>query len=78
MKYTAPGESQVANIARGKAKSYICHKTLTKGYILSYKWSGSALSILLYFTLKDMLTKDIPLKFNTFTNYPLKFNTFTN
>ena len=26
MKYTARGESQVANIARGKTKCYICHK----------------------------------------------------
>ena len=29
--------------------------------------SGSALSVLLYFKLKDVLTEDIPLKFNTFT-----------
>ena len=50
MKYTARGESRVANIARG----YICHETLTKSCILSYKRSGSALSVLLYFTLKDM------------------------
>ena len=34
--------------------------------ILSYKQSGSALIVLLYFTLKDVLTEDIPLKFNTF------------
>ena len=54
MKYTARGESQVANIARGEAECYICHKTLTKSCILSYKRSGSALSVLLYFILKDM------------------------
>ena len=66
MKYTAQDESQVANIARGEAKCYICHETLIKSCILSYKQSGSALSVLLYFTLKDVLTEDIPLKFNTF------------
>ena len=66
MKYTAQDESRVANIARGKAKCYICHETLIKSCILSYKQSGSALSVLLYFTLKDVLTEDIPLKFNTF------------
>ena len=52
MKYTARGESRVANIARGEAECYICHETLTKSCILSYKRSGSALSVLLYFTLK--------------------------
>ena len=61
MKYTAQGESQVA-----EAECYICHETLTKSCILSYKRSGSALSVLLYFTLKDVLTEDTPLKFNTF------------
>ena len=45
MKYTARGESQVANIAQGEAKCYICHETLTKSCILSYKQSGSALSV---------------------------------
>ena len=34
MKYTAQGESQVANIARGEAKCYICHETLTMSCIL--------------------------------------------
>ena len=66
MKYTARGENRVANIARGEAKCYICHETLTKSCILSYKRSGSVLSVLLYFTLKDVLTEDTPLKFNTF------------
>ena len=56
----------MANIAPGEAECYICHKTLTKSCILSYKQSGNALSALLYFQLKDMLTEDIPLKFNTF------------
>ena len=64
MKYTARGESRVANIAQGEC--YICHEILTKSCILSYKRSGSALSVLLYFTLKDVLTEDTPLKFNTF------------
>ena len=31
-----------------------------------YKRSGSALSVLLYFILKDVLTEDTPLKFSTF------------
>ena len=46
MKYNARGESRVANIARGEAECYICHKTLTKSCILLYKQSGSALSVL--------------------------------
>ena len=66
MKYTARGESRVANLGRGEAECYICHETLTKSCILSYKRSGSALSVLLYFKLKDVLTEAIPLKFNTF------------
>ena len=56
----------MANIAPGEAECYICHETLTKSCILSCKQSGSALSVLLYFTLKDVLTEDTPLKFNTF------------
>ena len=43
MKYAAQGESRVANIARGEAKRYICHETLTKSFILLYIWSGCAL-----------------------------------
>ena len=57
MKYTARDESRVANIARGEAECYICHKTLIKSCILSYKRSGSALSVLLYFTLTKVSTK---------------------
>ena len=58
----------MANIAqdRGKVECYICHETLTNSCILSYKQSGSALSVLLYVTLKGVLTEDTPLKFNTF------------
>ena len=37
MKYTARDESRVANIVRGEAECYICHKTLIKSCILSYK-----------------------------------------
>ena len=48
MKYTARDESQVANVAQGEAECNICHKTLIKSCILSYKRSGS---VLLYFTL---------------------------
>ena len=47
----------MTNIAQGKVECYICHKILTKSCILSYKQSGSALSVLLYFTLKDVLTE---------------------
>ena len=54
----------MANIAQGEAECYICHETLTKSCILSYIQSGSVSSVLLYFTLKDLLTEDIPLKFN--------------
>ena len=54
----------MANIAQSKAEYYICHETLTKSCILSYNQSGSALSVLLYFKLKDVLTEDIPLNFN--------------
>ena len=58
MKYTARGESQVANIARDEAECYICHKTLIKScIIISHKGSGSALSVLLYFTLTRVSTK---------------------
>ena len=60
--YTAWGESQVANIAQGKAECYICYEILTKSCILSQKWSGSALSVVLYFTLKGVLTEDIPFE----------------
>ena len=66
MKYTARGKSRVANIAWCEAECYICNETLTKSYILSYKQSGSALSVLLHFKLKYVLTENIPLKFNIF------------
>ena len=55
----------MANIARGEAECCIFHDTLTKSCILSYKRSSSALSVVLYYTLKDVLTEDTPLKFNT-------------
>ena len=51
MKYASWDESQVTNIAQDEAECYICHVTLTKSCICSYKRSGSALSVLLYFTL---------------------------
>ena len=74
MKYTAQGESRVATKAQAKLRaifvmlSAIFVMTLSPRavYVLSYKQSGSALSVLLYFTLKDVLTEDTPLKFNTF------------
>ena len=51
LKYTARDESRVTNIVPGKD---ICHKTLIKSYILSYKQSGS-ISVLLYFTLVNKI-----------------------
>ena len=51
MKYTARDESRVANKARGEAECYICHKTLIKSCIFSYKQSDSVSSVLLHFTL---------------------------
>ena len=57
MKYTARDDSRVLNIAQGEAVHYICHETLIKSCILSYKQSASVLSILLYFTLTKMSTK---------------------
>ena len=54
MKYTAQGESRVANIARGEA-SQDSHQEL---YIL-YKQSGSVLSVLLYFTLTKVSTNTV-------------------
>ena len=47
MVYTARGESQVANIARGEYLSRDSHQVL----YISYKGSSSALSVLLYFAL---------------------------
>jgi len=38
---------------------YICHSTLIKSCILSYKQSGSVLSVLLYFTLIYIYTYDL-------------------
>ena len=59
MKYTARDESRVANIARGEVECYICHKTLIKSCIF-YTNEGSALSVLLYFTLTKVSTKPDP------------------
>ena len=57
MKYTVQDESQLANIAQGEAECYICHETLIKSCILSYKRSGSVISILLYFILSKVSSK---------------------
>ena len=50
MKYTAQDETNIA-------ECYICHNTLIKSCILSYKQSGSVLSVLLDFTLTRVTTK---------------------
>ena len=48
-------------------------QTLTKNCILSYQQSGSPLSVLLYFTHKDVLTENTSLKFNTFIHKQIDF-----
>ena len=62
LKYASQDESPMANIERENAECYICHKTLPRAVYC--KQSGSALSVLLYFTLKELLTKYTSLKFN--------------
>ena len=42
-------------------------------YFHTNKQSGSALSVLLYFTHKDVLTEDTSLKFNTFIDKWIDF-----
>ena len=71
MKFTGGGENQVVNIAQGKANYYICYETLTKSCILSYKWSGNTLGVLLYFTLKEVL-----IKYNALSTHLLNKNGF--
>ena len=63
MKYTAQGESRVANIAQVKLSAIFVTRLSPR---VVYFQIGSALSVLLFFTLKDVLTEDTPLKFNTF------------
>ena len=77
MKYTARGESRVANIALGEAKCYICHERAV--YFIQTKWQ--CLSVLLYFTLSEVLTKYTSLivlnKGIFYLQYPLKIITCT-
>ena len=54
MKYTAQGESGVANIARGEARVLYLSRDPHQELYLSYKRSSSALSVLLYFTPTDV------------------------
>ena len=44
----------MTNTAQGEAECYICHETLIKNCILSYKRGGSVLSVLFYFTLIEV------------------------
>ena len=61
-------------IVWGKVKCCICHETLTKRLYISYKRSSSASSVLLYFTLKEVLAKYISLKFNALlTHYFIEY-----
>ena len=58
----------MANITGGEAKYYIGHKTLTKSCI----FPSSALSVLLYFALEEVLTKSASLTFNSLSTHLLK------
>ena len=56
MKYTAQGESRVANIVEAKLSAILSPRTIFardphQELYISYKRSSSALSVLLYFTL---------------------------
>ena len=49
MKYTARDESRMANIARGEAECYICHKILIKRYaFIETKWQCFKCFIVFY------------------------------
>ena len=48
MKYTASDDSRVVNKTLGKAECYICHVTLIKSCIISYKQTGNVLLYLKY------------------------------
>ena len=65
MKYTAQGNSRVAN--KGEVNLYLSWDSHQELY--TFIESGSALSVLLYFPLEDVLTEDTPLKFSTFIEY---------
>ena len=56
MKYTAQGESRVANRAWGKPKCYIYLSWGSPRTYLSYKWSISVLSVLVYYTHSSIAT----------------------
>ena len=48
-KYTAQGESRMANIARGKAENYICHDPHQELYtFIQIKWQCFKCSIAFY------------------------------
>ena len=63
MKYTARDENRVENIARDEAECYICHKTLIKSCILSYKQSGSVLSVYCILHLLKCQQNTVPWSF---------------
>ena len=67
MKYAAQGESRVANIRsmRRSQVLYFSRDSHQELYtFIQTKWQCFKCS--LYFTLKDVSTEGIPLKFNTF------------
>ena len=67
MKCLAQGESPgVANIAYEKSSAIFVTRLSPRAVYFHTNRSGSVLSGLLYFTLKDVLTEDTSLKFNTF------------
>ena len=47
----------LGNIAQGEAECYICHKTFIKSCILSYKQSGSVISVLSRLTVVSRAAK---------------------
>ena len=60
MKYTARDESRVANIARGEAECYICHKTLIRQELYTFiqtKWQCFKCFIVFYNNLTHALNK---------------------
>ena len=57
IKYTTRGESRVANIAQVEPSAIFVTRPSPRELCVSYKRSGSALSVLLYFTPTDQMCK---------------------
>ena len=59
MKYTARGESRVANIVQRRSRVLYLSQDPHQELYLSYKQSVSALSVLLYFTPINVRIKHV-------------------